>query len=184
MASPIFYRFPQSLVAGDTARIQLTFGDFPSNLWAASLKINKVGSPALSVSGSATSNGFLFVVQDTLTENLAPGNYTWGVRVTEAASGDSRTADGGSFVLLANYAGIIQKSTAQLQLDAANTAFATVVANPESSVSFNGQNFTTANSYQLLDIISRLEAKVKAELAEASGFAGDPPTRSIRPFFV
>ena len=184
MASPILTAFPQSLAAGDTARIQLSYGDYPATAWTAALKLNKVGLPALSIAGTASGTSFIFVILDSLTETLPAGDYTWAVRVGEAASGDTRTAQAGRFILTPNYGGIIAKSAAQLQLDAANTAFATVVANPESSCNFNGQTFTTANSYQLLDIISRLEAKVAQEQARLSGFSGDAPSRSIMPYFV
>jgi len=184
MASPILTCFPQALTAGDTARVQLSFGKYPPVSWTSELFLNKAGVPSVRITGSSYNGGHLFIVLDSQTANCSAGDYTWGVRVSEASSGDSRTAGGGTFTMLPNYAGVITPSPAALQLAAANEAFAIVVANPESSVSFNGQSFTQSSSSGLLDIISRLEAKVKQENDKRAGLSGEFVSRAIRPYFT
>ena len=77
----------------------------------------------------------------------------------------------------------IAKSATQLQLDAANTAFATLLAQPNASVNFSGQMFTKENQTALLSIIARLESKVATEQARDAGLRGQPQSRCIRPFF-
>ena len=176
--------FPPVITAGDTLKLQLSFGDYPATDWTALLKLNQPGNAVVSISGTASDRDFLFTVTSVITEQMVKGQWTWAVRVTETSSNEVTTAQAGDFVVLANYAGTVAKSAAQLQLDAANTAFAKLIASPRQSVSFNGQNFNYANKSELLGIIDRLQAKVDRENAEAAGLRGDGPTRSIRPYFV
>jgi ABC-type transporter Mla MlaB component len=181
---PTNYSFPASLTAGDTAVIQLSFGDYPATAWTASLVLNQPGQSAVSVAGAASGNNFIFTVPVATTAAMAVGAWSWAARVTETATSQVATADGGAFTLLANYATTVTKSIAQQQLDAANAALLTLAATPNVSVSFNGQSFTRSSQGALLDIIARLEAKVAHEQAVAAGLRGDAPTRSIRPYFV
>lgn len=144
--------------------------------------LNQIGSAAISVSGAASGDNFIFTIPSTITAAMGTGQWTYGARVT--LSGQVATAQAGDFTLLANYATTVEPSYAQQQLDAANAAFVLLVANTQSSVSFNGQSFSQASSGELLDIISRLKAMVAAEQAQLAGLRGDAPTRSIRPYFV
>lgn len=183
MPAPNQTCFPSAFTAGETVRLQLTFGDYPASRgWSAALKLNKAGETVVSVAGSATGDGFLFVITAAVSALMAAGQWTWAARVTDGT--DVKTAQAGDFTLLPDYSATIAKSTTQLQLEAANTAFSTLIADPLASVSFNGQSFAYSNRMELFDIIERLQAKVNQENSAAAGLRGDPPTRSIRPYFV
>lgn len=178
-------RFPAVIECGDTAKITLGFGDFPANSSSAVLILNQRGASPLSVAGTPNGNSFDFVIPAAITDALAPGIYDYAIRCTYTATGDSQIPRNGSGTvqLLPNLANTVAKSTAQQQLDAANSAFSTLIANPQLSVNFNGQSFTKESQSNLISIIARLEAKVRAEIDQESAQRGCPRSRSIRPFF-
>lgn len=184
MALPTLTTFPQAITAGDTTLLLLSFADFPANGgFTAAMSLNQAGAAPQSVTGSASGSGFQFVISAAVSGALSAGLCTWAVRATQTSTGYVETAQGGSFTVLPNYATTITKSITQQQLDAANAALLTLVANPEAIVSFNGQSFTSASKAELLGVIRNLKAMVAAENATAAGLYGDAPTRSIRPFF-
>lgn len=176
MALTSLTEMPQSFESGDTVRVTLGYSEYPATLWTAALKLNLPGTTPTSVNGTASGTNFIFVLSAVTTAAMAAGVYDYAVRVTETSSGEITTAEEGFVVVEPNVGALIAKSTAQLQLEAAYTAFSTLVANPFTSVSFNGQSFSKDNQGSLLDLISRLEAKVASER--------NPGTRCIRPVFT
>ena len=180
---PLTY-FPQSLTSGDTVRLLLSFPLCPATAFSSVLVLNRPGVAPITSTGTASGSAFAFTITATQSATMAAGAWTWAARCTDTASGDVTSGGDGDFTVLANYATTITASATQLQLDAANTALLTLLANPEVSVSFNGQSFTKENQAQLLNTIRNLEAKLAAEKAAAAGLRGDAPTRSIRPLFV
>lgn len=185
MPAPVLTRFPASITAGDTTRLQLSFADFPASAgWTGQLILNQIGSDPVVIDGTPSGDNFGFVITAEDSTRLTAGPCSWAARLTQSSSGDVDTGQGGAFTVLPNYAASIAKSTTQLQLDSANAAFSELCDNPTISVQASGQNFTKANLSELLNMIQRLEAKVKLEQAAAAGLRGDAPTRSIRPYFV
>lgn len=180
---PITY-FPQAITSGDTVLLRLSFGNAPATGFTASLKINQVGAAPQSVAGSANGTAFDFVITNTITDALSAGPATWAVRATETATGYVITAGAGDFTVLADYADTLTKSLAQQQLDAANATLLILAGNPEGTASFNGHSYSKENMGALLDVIQKLKAIVAQETAAAAGLRGDPPTRSIRPYFT
>lgn len=163
--------------------MQLSFGEYPASAgWTAAMILNQIGSAPISITGSASGDNFIFTIPAATTAAMGAGLWTWAARVT--LSGQVATADAGDFTLLGNYASTLTKSMAQQQLDAANTALLALVANPDSSSSFNGQSYSKENQASLLDIIRNLKSLVRQEEAEAAGLRGDAPSRSVRPYFV
>lgn len=178
MAVEILTEVPQSIESGDTTRIALGYSDFPATAWTAALLLNIPGSAPLSITGTTyQTSSFLFVITAANSAALAAGFYDWSVRVTAITGGDVSTADYGLIEVRPNFGATVAKSSAQLQLDAAQTALTTLLGSPYSSVSFNGQSFSKDNQSSLIDIISRLQAIVLAE-------RGRPIERCIRPVFV
>ena len=176
--------FPQSITSGDTTRLLLNFSLCPATTFTSVLVLNRAGVAPVTSTGTASGSSFAFVITATQSAAMTAGQWTYAARCTEIASGDVTSGADGDFTVLANYATTITASATQLQLDAANTALLTLLANPEVSVSFNGQSFTKENQAVLLNTIRNLEAKLAAEKAAAAGLRGDAPTRSIRPYFT
>lgn len=184
MALTALTYFPAAITSGDTTRLTLSFPDCPATTFTATLVLNTPGTAPITCAGSANGDAFNFTITAAQSATMAAGRWTWAARCTETASGDVTSGGDGDFTVLANYATTITKSDAQQQLDAANTAFLSLVANPDSTVSFNGHSFSAASKDELLNIIERLRGLVAREQAAAAGLRGDAPTRSIRPYFV
>ena len=184
MAVQTLMQMPDVIECGDTLRVQLGFGNYPPASYSAALKFNIAGTAPTSVAGTAaTSTDFLFVLSAATSAAMAAGSYDYAIRVTETSSGETATAQTGTITFLPNLGATLTKSTVEQQYDAANTALLSLLANKNSSVSFNGQSFTKENQMSLVDIISRLKARLDAERAEQAGLRGQGKTRSIAPFF-
>ncbi len=185
MAVPIIYQMPAVIESGDTVRVQIGFPNFPASSCTAAIKLNLPGTAPTSIAGSAASNGtdFLFVISAATTATLAAGFYDYVFRVTETSSGEVSTGATGGVTVLPNLGGTVTKSTAEQQLDAANTALLALVSLKESTVSFSGQSFTKENQLALMDIIARLKTIVNAERDAQAALRGDARTRSIAPYF-
>jgi hypothetical protein len=162
----------------------LGWGDYPATGWTLTLKLNQPNGTAVSIAGTASGNNFNIVITAAVSAAMAVGAWIAVARVTETATGDVADAQQWDFTVLPNAATTIAKSAAQQQLDAANTALLSLIANPYSNTSVNGQSFSKENQWQLVDLIARLEAKVAAENAAAAQLRGDSVSRSIRPYFV
>jgi hypothetical protein len=181
--APLSY-FPQSITSGDTTLLLLNLPNCPASGGTATLILNKTGSAPITCTGSASGDNFAFTITAAQSTTMAAGAWTWTARYTESGTGYVYSGGDGDFTVLANPASTLTKSSTEQQLDAANTALLTLLANPDQSVSFNGQSFTKENQNALLDIVYRLESKLAAERNAAAGLRGDPVTRSIRPYFV
>ena len=180
---PLSY-FPQSITSGDTTRLLLSLPLCPAPTFTSILILNRAGTAPITCTGSASGDNHAFTITAAQSTTMAAGAWTWVARCTETASGDVTNGGAGDFTILANPATTLTKSATQQQLDAANTALLTLLANPDASTSFNGQSFTKENQHVLLGVIRNLESKLASENNAAAGLRGDPVTRSIRPYFL
>jgi len=183
MAVQTLQQMPDVVECGDTLRVQLGFGSYPATSYTAPLKFNIAGTAPTSVTGTASGSDFVFVLSAATSAAMAAGTYDYAIRVTETASSETATAQTGTIIFLPNLGATLTKSTVEQQYDAANTALLSLLANKNSSVSFNGQSFTKENQMSLVDIISRLKARLDAERAQQAGLRGQAKTRSIAPLF-
>jgi len=184
MAVAALNSFPSTHEAGDTLRVEVGYSDFPATLWTAELKIATTGTRPTSVTGTASGTKFIFLLTAQQSAVMTAGVHGYSVKVTETASGEIQTAETGIIRFLANLGASLTLTTAGTQLAAANAALTILLAQPNSNVSFNGQNFTKENQSALLDIISRLETKVASEQSTEDGYRGVSRSRMIRPRFV
>ena len=183
MALPVVTVFPQSITSGDTTRLQLNLRKCPASSYTATLILNQAGVAAVTCTGTASGDNFLFTITAAQSGAMAVGAWTWQARATETASGDVTTADAGDFTVLANPASTLTKSNAQQQLDAANAALLLLAGNPDAETDFNGQKIRSVDIPQMIAVVRNLKALVAEEKNDAAGLRGDAKTRSIRPYF-
>jgi len=184
MAIPVLTYFPQSITAGDTTRLQLSFPNLPATQYTGTLILNQAGQTAVTCSGTASGDLYQFTITATQSAAMNPGAWTWQARATGMSGGDVTTALAGDFTILPNPASTFAKSNAQQQLDAANAALLLLAANPDAETDFNGQKIRSVDIPKMIDVVRNLKALVAEELNSAAGLRGDAPTRSIRPYFV
>lgn len=183
MAVQTLKQMPDVIECGDTMRVQLGFGTYPASSYTAALKFNIAGTAPTSIAGTAAGTDFVFVLSAATSAAMAAGTYDYAIRVTETATSETATALTGTIVFLPNLGATLTKSVTEQQYDAANTALLSLLANKNSSVSFNGQSFTKENQSSLVSIISQLKQRLDAERAQQAGLRGQPKTRSIAPYF-
>jgi hypothetical protein len=181
MAIPTLNYLPDSFEAGDTILFSENFGDYPAGTWTAKVYFSLNGAPPTNATATASGTGFLFTLSSIFTAALSPGGNLYAIKVTSGS--EQVTVKTGIVNILPNLTAAQTPSDAATQLAAANTALATLVASPDSSVSFNGQSYTEKNQMELFRIIQRLKAVVQAERDEQAALRGDSLPRCMRPYF-
>lgn len=152
--------FPDYFIAGDTVRVTLSDGDYPSSDWT--LTVYFRGAVLKNYAAEeGDNNAFDLVITASQTAELTPGSY----QVTFAYQSDDerKTEVFGNVEVLPNPTAATVKSIARQTLEAARAAMLVLVSGPNQTVSFNGQSFTRMNMKDLQDIIDRLQGVVDAE---------------------
>ena len=171
-------QFPRSFVAGDTVRVTISDGDYPSSLWT--LAVRFVGVAAFSFSASATSGEqFEIVLSAAQSLTITPGNYNVVFTYTETASGEKQSVAIGQTHVYSDPSGVAPISQARQTLNAMNVALLALAAGTTSTVNFNGQSFTKKNLKELQDAIAIQQGIVNSEDASGDLIAGKTRSRGI-----
>lgn len=150
------------LVAGDS--VSWSFydaGHLPADGWAASLVFNRDGSQILTKGATPSGNNWIIGLVSTDTQALAAGITQVFLVFTRAT--ERVTEYAGTITIAPNPTGTMTPTPAMLALTGIKNTITTIVSNPESSASFNGQTYTMQNLNDLFPIRDRLQAEVNAE---------------------
>lgn len=173
MAVEALANFPRAFVAGDTLRVSITDGDYPSPGWT--LKVLFRSPSGAVFSYDATDDGaagFTFVIPAVDTAQLSAGEYAVTYVWTEAATGERISETIGATAVLPDPTAVAPKSVARQTLEAMEAALQSLASGANLTVSFNGQSFTRRNLKDFQDAIDRQRSIVRDEeklLGLASG---------------
>lgn len=157
-------QFPSSFVAGDTVRVTLSDPDHPSTAWSLQVQLQGSSSRAAFNASAVSAGAFSLVLSATDTAKLTAGEYSVFFVYTETASGDRVTDDEMRLLaVLPDPAAKVTSSTAQQILDALEATLKVVAQDPDTSVNFNGQSYTSKNLKDLQDAIVRQKQIVNFE---------------------
>lgn len=169
--------FPASIVSGDTVRVTISDPDHPATGW--SLKVLFSGG-AGNRSFDATKEGsaFALVLTPAQSATLAAGQYAISYIYTETDSGDRETDNTRRVVIVfPNPASTSSESIARQTLTALEASLLLLADNPEQTVNFNGQSFTSRNLDELQRAIVKQKQIVAFDENRARTDAGLPSNR-------
>lgn len=113
-------RMPASMIAGDSLRVAIPVGDYPSSAgWAVSLVLQALAGGALVTAEGVEEGGeWLLALTSSASANLAPGPFRYSI--SASSDGDRQTIDIGQVEVRPNPAkpGADQRSPARRALDA------------------------------------------------------------------
>lgn len=179
------------IVQGDSYLFTLEVPDYPNAIWAGQLTFTSFGLPPVIVAAApdpANVNGYLALLDTAASLTLPVGFVDTFLVLTEASPATPpprRTAlELGSLSVAPNPLVQYQPNTPnQIALVAVNATIATILSQPESSASFNGQSYTLHNIKDLFDIRNSLQVQVAGELRSV-GLVTKPTSRIIQNRFV
>ena len=181
MAIPTLSCLPEAFESGDTVNFRQSFGDYPAGTWAAKLYLSLNGTAAANFTATADGTSHLFSLTAAGTGTLSPGSYDWAIYVTSGS--DRARAATGRVEVLADLTEMQSASADQAALTAAYATRTALLAKKNATIDFNGQQTVIQDIAKLEKVISRLEAKVKAERDRQQGLRGNPVSRVLRPYF-
>jgi hypothetical protein len=171
-------QFPSSFVAGDTVRITLSDPDHPSTAWSLQVQLQGANSKATFNAAASGAGTFSLVLNSADTAKLAAGEYSVFYLYTETSSGERVTDDETRLLaVLPDPAAKVTSSTAQQILDALEATLKVVAQDPDTSVNFNGQSYTSKNLKDLQDAIVRQKQIVNFENNQRRIKLGQPSNR-------
>lgn len=178
MAVEALTQFPRSFISGDTVRVTISDGDYPSSLW--SLVVYLIGTAVDDFTASQISGDqFELVIPANDSDDILPGTKRVVFTYTETSSSEKQSVEMGKTYVYADPSESPTATQAQTTLAAMKTALASLAAGTTSTVNFNGQSFTRKNLKDLQDAIDRQQQIVDRELAEADLIAGKQRSRGI-----
>lgn len=171
MAVETFTTFPASFFAGDTVRVTLSDGDFPSSAWTLAVVFRGPDGSATSFAATAGAGGtFNLAISATDSAKLATGLYTATLVYTETSSSERETDEKTYLVtVFANPTATIAKSVARQTLEAMESAKLILAGSANATVNFNGQSFTKRSLKEFSDEVERQRAIVLREDRITSG---------------
>jgi hypothetical protein len=177
MAVEALSAFPASVVAGDTLRLDLSDGDYPSGTWSLSVVLR--GADVIKTFGadSVSGNAYELVIAASDMAKLPPGPYSVTYVYTD---GDERASvPMGTTQVTVDPTQAAPKSIARRTLVAMEKALEELAGGSNASVSFNGQSFSKKNLKELQDAIDRQRLIVAREDNAADLAAGRGRSRNI-----
>lgn len=159
---------PKSIAAGTTLLFTETLSGYPASLWTLAFILNLDGAFIANIAGTPSGNDFIVTSPIATTAAWKPGQYNFAERVTEIADATNVIqVCTGQIAVTPNFSVTATPTPSQVQLTAIEAAILILIANPNSSVNFNGQSMTQQNLKEMFDIRDRLKARVDAELNAA-----------------
>lgn len=182
MAVETLTEFPAAIVAGNTVRVSISDGDYPSSGWGLAVVLN---GPALkSVTAQAGSNNsFDLLITAAASALISPGEYSVTFVYTETSSTERVSVDMGTVQVVSDPAGALALTADQTILAAMKVALAALSSGQHQTVNFNGQSFTKRNIGELLDAIGRQQQVVDREQAKIDRALGRSNSRNIYTVF-
>lgn len=137
-------RMPAQLIAGDSLRLAIPSGDYPSGAgWAVSLVLQPLaGGAPVTVAATASGAEWIVAIASSTSDDLAPGAYRY--LIAASLSGDRTTIEVGELAVLPDPA-----KPAQDQRSAARRALDAIDAVLEGRASSEDMKFTFADGRAL-----------------------------------
>lgn len=178
MAVDTLTEFPAAIIAGNTVRLNISDGDYPSSDWGLAVVLN---GPALknfpAVVGA--DNSFDLVITAAATAAITPGEYSVTFVYTETATTERASIDMGTVQVVTDPTGALALTQAQETLAAMKVALLSLSSGVNQAVNFNGQSFSKKNLDQLQDAIGRQQQLVDREQAKIDQALGRSRSRNI-----
>jgi hypothetical protein len=154
-----------TLTAGDTWILEFNDDDHPVGLWTAAIAFSRNGTQLIAKAGTPNGSNFKFSLTAAETSTLVPGYTQVYVVFTNVADTLLRESEfAGTVTLLPNPTGTMPPTPSQQALTAVLASITIILAQPESSATFNGQTYTMQNIQTLYQIRNQLIADVNNEL--------------------
>lgn len=175
MAVDTLHEFPAFFTAGDTLRIEISDGDFPSDEWT--LQVLFSGPSRKTITAAiGDDDTFELVVDAGDSAKLSSGLYDVVFIFTETDGGERKSKTFGKVMVLPDPATVSPKTTARRTLEAMELAYEKLAGGSNLIVNFNGQSFTKKNLKEFQDAIARQRAVVANETADVDLYSG---TRAV-----
>lgn len=155
---------PCQIAAGATLLFTESNVGYPATLYTLAFSLNIQGSPVTGITSSANGTGYIVTAPASATGAWTPGRYFWSEVFTKTSDSSVYQGCTGQLSVTPNYAAQSTPTAAQVQLAALDTAITSLINNPYSSTSFNGQTMTMKNLKEMFDMRDRLQARVDFEL--------------------
>lgn len=175
--------FPAAIIAGDTVRLSISDGDYPSDDW--SLAVVLSGPTVKSFAATAGDNNSfdLVITAAQSLELTTPGEYSVTYVYTETATSERASVDMGTTQVVADPTQAAVLTQAQTTLASMKTALASLSLGSNQTVAFNGQSFTKRNIGDLMDAIGRQQQVVDREQASIDRALGRSRSGNIYTVF-
>ncbi len=172
------------LVAGDSLSFSFNYSTYPASLYSLQFALTLNGSKTLEKDATASGDTHTVALVHADTVNAKCGKcQAWLIFTDRSTSAKRYTVDAGVLVVLPNPMGTLPPSENALALAAIKRTISTVVSQPESTASYNGQSYSLHNIKELYEIRDRLQVAVDAELREL-GIPSKGGHKTIRTRFV
>jgi hypothetical protein len=145
---------PESFTAGDTVRFRIGDSSYSATAWGLVFTLRR-GSSTLNAAGAADGSDFIVTLLAADTGELPAGDYSTSARYTETATGESVAKP----KRIVRVRGSLTNTTVgprRTAYEAARAKLDSLATSTNSSVTFNGQSFTTRNLSELQTLVDRL----------------------------
>lgn len=159
---------PAVITAGDTVIISIgPDASYPNTGWTAQLVFSRDGKVLNAFTADSATDGtlgFVATISGTGATKLTPGRAMWAEVFTETATGQRETGRTGQLLIAPDPTKSLPDSEVAKALKACMAAINVIVSDPNATVNFNGQSFTSHNLSDLFKAHDRLQIKFDAEL--------------------
>ena len=172
------------LVAGDALSFTFIYSTYPASLWSLQFVLTLNGTKILEKDATATGDQHTVSLVHDDTKSLKSGKCQVWLVFTDRSSASRRfSVDAGLMTVLPNPTGTFPPSDNALALAAINRTIRTIVSQPESTASYNGQSYSLHNLNDLYAIRDRLQQAIDSEL-RTLGIPSKSGHKTIRTRFV
>lgn len=158
---------PAIITAGDTVIIDVgPDANYPNTAWTMKFVLSRNGKllKAWDATSDNDSTGFVITLGGADFARIDPGGATWTFLFTETSSGQRETGQSGDTLIAQDPTKSLPDSDAGMALKGCMSAINTIVSDPNSSVNFNGQSYSSQNLPELFRARDRLQIMVDNEL--------------------
>lgn len=171
-------QFPRSFVAGDTVRVTISDGNFPSSLWT--LIVYLRGSTVEDFTATPISGDqFELVIPASSSDDIAPGTYNLVYTYTETASSEKQSVAVGKVQIYGDPSEVPAPTQAQQTLAALKALLPILAGGRTAEINLNGQSIRFKTIKELQDAIDRQQQIVNRECEDADLIAGKTRSRGI-----
>lgn len=160
---------PSSFTAGDTVKWTKSLADYPASEWELTYGVQAPDGTRKTIAATANGDDHLAVITALLSASYGPGVNHWTSYATNIADDERVTVESGRFTINPNLAAAAPETFSSRALAELCTAYEVLAGKKFSSTSVNGQTYTFTELPQLLQQIEKMEARVRAENAQATG---------------